>query len=1248
MSIEILSKTLPKPPKVEGESFFDINHLFLMDQKSLDHSLPDANLIRPQPIPEMPSADLLRPTCPMCGGKVHANHQAMWCVNAPCDWHVSRMQSQVKPNEELRAAIAEAASKTDPNPTEAEKKSGTYKKGKFQIFGMTVAIENAKGSTRSGIGKDGKPWNITMRNHYGYFLRTESEADGDHIDVFIGPTPESETIYVIDQLKETGGFDEHKCMVGFTSEAEAKQAYLANYAAGWTGFGGEKAMSVEEFKEWVKGNTAVSVTGVKSIDPNDVEKTCTFEEAGKYGNGHGTFVGSCGHVIRRCRCKITPDNPHRTYHIVDRVCEKCVNNSKAMSYLSETSGGALVPPPAFTLKPKKKIKGLRVKYKKLIRSEEEQKGLTTSVQSAGKWLAKKWAALESRYGRRAALTMALASIATLPLPGNVTVIIAAAEAIRGLHNYFQNNMDMRRLYPKNESEEHWVTLPNGTHVEMDGKGEIDKGPQIKPKENQKSFNYHKKDWITIGGIDKLHNGRDEHHHGGTPVEIDDDGKIRKGPEALRGRKISDLRNRQRLKPPTVKPPPQPVEKKPEPIKAEEPTNKIIPPVVEPQKENKWLEGKKPKDVKPNFTGVGTDKFKKDRIEILFGKKVDDSSLGAMANGFDGCKIEVYSNINARTGHVMLQLLVNEKGVRSHRIIKETEAGEIVCHNELFVIDDNSPYKGKGVEFFASQVAALKEANVDRIKTQAAGYKGGRFNGYYTWPRMGYDGTIRTDVFENLPEEFQKKMGKSRSVLDLFELPGGKEAWKEYGNDIYDAYFDLSDDSRSMKVLKAYLEERKNRGKEATKSLRIETAIKGTGTENRRRGPQISSGTKHLTRGNGGGRGIGNGCGLVGVKSQPEEHWITLEPSGMHVKLDGKGQVKVGPSKLVGWKPKNPTVKPSTIGEQSKPEPTKAENPQKEDKWLDAKKPKDVELLLMDGQPIEWFDSFFGKHVEKDAFEGMANAFDKAEVRVYVDDSLPHAPIVKTSVYGKGVSAKRAFLKEDNKLIAINQSFSIEEDSPYKGKGVEFFVNQVAALKKVGANKIITHAAGRKGDKFNGYYTWPRMGYDGTILSHQFNKLPQNLQDKLGNSRSVLDLFELEGGKEAWKKHGSDIYDAHFDLEDNSRSMKALKAYLEERKNRDNQPKEKSLPIQVKNSPEQVLAAVNQMGRNFHGLIPIHELGKVVGTDPETLHSLINQLRRQGKLTVAGAEGRFGNTEEARRWYMKEPGGHDIGYVMLKQ
>ncbi|WP_238157610.1 hypothetical protein [Aeromonas salmonicida] len=159
------------------------------------------------------------------------------------------------------AQVEAARAEVNTEPTQAQKEAGNYKKGHFKLHGFDIALENPKGSTRSGTAPDGKAWQSTMAHDYGYIKRTEG-ADGDHVDVFIGDQPESEQVYVVDQVDpKTGKFDEHKVMLGFADEAAARAGYLANYEPGWKGLGAIKAMPVTAFKRWLKeGDTTKPVS----------------------------------------------------------------------------------------------------------------------------------------------------------------------------------------------------------------------------------------------------------------------------------------------------------------------------------------------------------------------------------------------------------------------------------------------------------------------------------------------------------------------------------------------------------------------------------------------------------------------------------------------------------------------------------------------------------------------------------------------------------------------------------------------------------------------------------------------------------------------------------------------------------------------------------------------------------------------------------------------------------------------------
>lgn len=155
-------------------------------------------------------------------------------------------------------------------PTEAQKAAGNYKMEHRKVDGYNVSIENAKGSVRRGTGADGKSWETTMQNDYGYIRGTQG-VDGDHIDVFLSDTPEEGDVFVVDQVNEDGSFDEHKVMYGFPTEQAARYAYLSNYEQGWTGLGAITHVSKEEFKKWIGSSKRKTkpFANYKSVKPKE-------------------------------------------------------------------------------------------------------------------------------------------------------------------------------------------------------------------------------------------------------------------------------------------------------------------------------------------------------------------------------------------------------------------------------------------------------------------------------------------------------------------------------------------------------------------------------------------------------------------------------------------------------------------------------------------------------------------------------------------------------------------------------------------------------------------------------------------------------------------------------------------------------------------------------------------------------------------------------------------------------------------
>jgi len=154
----------------------------------------------------------------------------------------------------VKERIEKARGETNTAPTQAQATAGNYKKGKVSIDGVAIAIENPKGSVRSNKDPAGPAWSVKMRHDYGYLEGTKG-ADGDPIDVYVGPKPDATYVYVVDQIDPfTQAFDEHKVMFGFDTQQEAVRAYDAAFSDGLgiNRIGGMAQMTREEFKAWSK------------------------------------------------------------------------------------------------------------------------------------------------------------------------------------------------------------------------------------------------------------------------------------------------------------------------------------------------------------------------------------------------------------------------------------------------------------------------------------------------------------------------------------------------------------------------------------------------------------------------------------------------------------------------------------------------------------------------------------------------------------------------------------------------------------------------------------------------------------------------------------------------------------------------------------------------------------------------------------------------------------------------------------
>lgn len=141
----------------------------------------------------------------------------------------------------------------------------------MKFRGLDITIENSKGSVRRGTTDDGHHWETKMKYPYGYIDDTKG-ADGEEVDVFVGPHEDADNVYVIHQkLPWTGKVDEDKVMLGFNTAAQAKQAFLEHYDDP-SFFGSMTTMTFDEFKAKVYNKRGTILKGVRVFKPIQAPK----------------------------------------------------------------------------------------------------------------------------------------------------------------------------------------------------------------------------------------------------------------------------------------------------------------------------------------------------------------------------------------------------------------------------------------------------------------------------------------------------------------------------------------------------------------------------------------------------------------------------------------------------------------------------------------------------------------------------------------------------------------------------------------------------------------------------------------------------------------------------------------------------------------------------------------------------------------------------------------------------------------
>lgn len=126
--------------------------------------------------------------------------------------------------------------------------------------GIPVSVEFDIGDVKRGIGDYGEVWTNEYQVPYGEIPSSRTLADGEGVDIYLGPDMEAPLVFVVHQLRRDGTFDEDKVMLGFPSREEAVRAY-GRHGPPW-GLGSVDEMTVEEFvRGYLASNRRVGTPG---------------------------------------------------------------------------------------------------------------------------------------------------------------------------------------------------------------------------------------------------------------------------------------------------------------------------------------------------------------------------------------------------------------------------------------------------------------------------------------------------------------------------------------------------------------------------------------------------------------------------------------------------------------------------------------------------------------------------------------------------------------------------------------------------------------------------------------------------------------------------------------------------------------------------------------------------------------------------------------------------------------------------
>lgn len=177
---------------------------------------------------------------------------------------------------------------------EDDLEKGRRAEGRMTYQGIPLYVENPVGSVRRWEDQTGAVGETKMVHAYGYAERTAG-ADGDEVDVFVGPDPQAPQAFIVEQQDPTGRWDEQKVMLGFLNLEQAEEAYRAHYdrPAEWMLY--TTPMPIAHLKRWLAqpptATTPAEQRGVRLVVPLGKAWTAEYAHTRAHMRAPGPGLG---------------------------------------------------------------------------------------------------------------------------------------------------------------------------------------------------------------------------------------------------------------------------------------------------------------------------------------------------------------------------------------------------------------------------------------------------------------------------------------------------------------------------------------------------------------------------------------------------------------------------------------------------------------------------------------------------------------------------------------------------------------------------------------------------------------------------------------------------------------------------------------------------------------------------------------------------------------------------------------------